>query len=445
MDGYVVSYHLRSLHHCRSMLAACGLDTDTAQKNVGTKRIYRGSVARTVSQVVSSLVSSRLACLYGAGCYFLFDGNEAGMKRVLIIGGYGNFGSHIARYLAREELMQLIISGRSQDKAQAFSEALEAVNTPESCALDIGKNLTQILETVKPDIVVHTSGPYQEQGYHVARACIDYGCHYIDLADARNFVAGIGELDSAAKEKGVLVCTGASSVPCLTSAIIDEYRDQFKALERVDYGIATAQLTNRGLATTSAVMSYAGKSFKTLIDGKMKDVYGWHDLTWRKYMGLGYRPMGNCDIPDLEIFPERYPELKTIRFQAGLELKILHLGLWFLSWLTRLRILPTLQGSAPHLLKISRLFDMFGKDDSGFYMKLTGADKNSQLKEIQFDLVARHGDGLYIPSTPAILMAQKLARGEIQETGAVPCVGFITLDEYLAVLKEFNIRWETQV
>ncbi len=361
--------------------------------------------------------------------------------RVLIIGGYGNFGSFIAKHLAREENIQLILAGRSVEKAKLSAETLSAKNYPEACVIDIRKNLCRSLATIKPDIVIHTSGPYQSQGYEVAKACIDQGCHYIDLADARAFVAGISELDKTARNKGILICSGASSVPCLTSALIDHYKVQFRSLNKINYGIATAQLTNRGLATTSAVLSYAGKPFKTLIDGEMKDIYGWHDLTCRKFMGLGYRLLGNCDIPDLELFPRRYPELKTIRFHAGLELKILHLGVWALSWLVRLHLLPSLQNAAPALLKISRLFDPFGKDDSGFYMHFFGKDDAGKDKDLVFSLVARHGDGLYIPSMPAIIMAKKIARGEIKEIGAYPCMGFITLEEYLQGLSEFDIRW----
>jgi len=360
-------------------------------------------------------------------------------KRVLIIGGYGNFGSFIARRLARENNIRLIIAGRNEDKAKAYAETLQGKS--EVAKLDINDNPERSLAALKPDIVIHTSGPYQSQGYHVARACIKQGCHYIDLADARRFVTGIMELDKQAKDKGVLICSGASSVPCLTSALIDHYKEHFKTLEKIEYGIATAQLTNRGLATTSAVLSYAGKPFKTLIDGKVQDVYGWHDLKFRKFWGLNNRSLGNCDIPDLEIFPQRYPDLKTIRFEAGLELKIIHFGLWFLSWLARIGLLSSLQGSAPILLKISRIFDPFGKDDSGFYMHFLGKDEKGRDRELVFDIVARHGDGLYIPSMPAILMAKKLTGGEIKDTGAYPCVGFITLDEYLGALSEFDISW----
>ena len=59
--------------------------------------------------------------------------------------------------------------------------------------------------------------------HRVARACINQRCHYLDLADAREFVATIDALDADAKANDVLVVSGASSVPCLTAAVIDAY------------------------------------------------------------------------------------------------------------------------------------------------------------------------------------------------------------------------------
>ena len=348
--------------------------------------------------------------------------------RVLIIGGYGNFGSFIARMLAREENIRLILAGRNKVKAEKAAESLQAENTPEAVMIDIDHGLSESLAEINPDIVIHTSGPYQNQSYHVAEACIQQGCHYLDLADARAFVTGITELDAPAKEKSVLICSGVSSVPCLTASIIDRYRGEFHTLEKVEYAIATAQLTNRGPATIRAVLSYAGKPFTTLIDGEMQPVYGWLGLTWRRFWKLNLRSLGNCDIPDLELFPKRYPTLKTIRFRAGLELKLLHLILTGLSWLVRVRFLPSLQPLSKLLLRISFLFDPIGKDDSGFYMLLSGKDEQGQDKHIQFDLVARHGDGLCIPSVPAIIMARKIAGGEVEKTGATPCLDLITMD-----------------
>jgi hypothetical protein len=95
------------------------------------------------------------------------------------------------------------------------------------------------------------------------------------------------------------------------------------------------------------------------------------------------------------------------------------------------------------MLKISFLFDPIGKDNSGFYMSMFGVDENGKNKQIDFEIVAKHGDGLYIPSMPSILMAKKFANGEITRTGAMPCLDIISLDEYLEALEELDIQWRT--
>jgi hypothetical protein len=55
-------------------------------------------------------------------------------------------------------------------------------------------------------------------------------------------------------------------------------------------------------------------------------VYRWEDTHAEHYPGLGWRLFGNCDIPDMTLFPARYPTLRSMRFGAGHELKLLHLG-----------------------------------------------------------------------------------------------------------------------
>ncbi len=359
--------------------------------------------------------------------------------RVLIVGGYGNFGSYIAKSLADDPAIQLLIGGRSREKASRFIASLKTANSAEPHAIDIDRNLGAALARIDPPLVIHTTGPFQAQDHRVARACIEHGCHYLDLADARDFVATIGTFDTSAKAKDVLVVSGASSVPCLTAAVIDHYLPGLATLDSVDYGISAAQQTNRGLATTSAILSYVGKPFETLRDGKPHQVIGWQDTHSERYPELGRRWFGNCDIPDLALFPARYPQLKSMRFAAGHELPILHAGTWLLSWAVRLGLVRSLAPHAEQLLRIAFLFDWMGTSRSGFHMYLSGIGHDGSAKTVHFFLIARSGHGPYIPCMPAILLARKLARGELSITGATPCVDLIGLDEYLGALEGLDI------
>jgi hypothetical protein len=361
------------------------------------------------------------------------------VARVLIIGGYGNFGSYIAQSLAPDPQIRLLIGGRSKAKAQAFATLLGAANPAEGHAIDINGDLAAALDRTSPDIVVHTTGPFQRQDHRVARAAIAQGCHYVDLADARDFVVSIGELDAAARERGVLVVSGASSVPCLTAAVIDHYRPSFARLDTIDYGISAAQQTNRGLATTSAILSYVGKPLLRLRDGRMQRAFGWQDTHAVRYPELGLRLFGNCDIPDLDLFPQRYPEVRSIRFAAGHELKILHAGTWALGWLVRLGVVRSLDAHAQRLLKLAFLFDRFGSSRSGFHMFLAGVGRDGRTRRVSFFIIARSERGPYIPCIPAILLARRLSRGQVGVRGARPCLDLIGLEDYLGALEGLDI------
>lgn len=363
------------------------------------------------------------------------------MKKVLLLGGYGNFGSHIAHRLASDAKISLLIAGRSLEKASRFCRELRAINTPLPVALDITQGFAARLQELAPDIVIHTSGPFQAQGYEVATACIAQGCHYIDLADARSFVANIDTLDAEAREQNVAVISGASSVPCLSSAVADYYLPHFSSLETIDYGISTAQHTPQGLATTRAVLGYAGRPFNTLCQQHMAEVFGWQKLRAHTYPELGRRWIANCDIPDLDIklFPARYKSLRSISFGAGTELASLQMGLSALSWLVRLGAMCSLAPYAEKLLNMATRFNRWGSDKSGFHMVLSGKGLQGEPLEKRFHLIARSGHGPLIPCIPAIILAKRLARNEAIAAGARACMGLISLPEYLAALNELDI------
>lgn len=366
------------------------------------------------------------------------------MKRVLVLGGYGNFGSCIARSLAPDPDIQLVIGGRSERRATALATSLDAAHPVETRSVDVRSDVDGFLQDAAPDMVIHTVGPFQGQSYSVAHACIRNGCHYVDLADGRAFVAGIGALDSAAADADVLVVSGASSVPCLTAAIVEEALPRFSAIQEIDYGISAGQQTNRGLATASSVLTYIGRPFTTLHNGARKTVYGWQDLRVEHYPELGLRLFGNCDIPDLELFPRRYPTLRSIRFGAGHEIKLLHLAAWVLSWGVRVGMLPTLSRYSERLLKWSSLFDPLGSNQSGFHMHVRGTGRDGYQRTEQFHIIARRGHGPLIPCMPAIILAKRLARGELAQRGARPCLDLITLNEFAAALEPLDISFVRQ-
>jgi hypothetical protein len=362
-------------------------------------------------------------------------------KKILILGGYGNFGQRIAVSLAKAGIA-IIIAGRNSAQANRLVEAIKARYSHthvEAATFDVNTTLAQQLAALKPVGVINTCGPFQTADYSVAETCIAQQVAYIDLADGRDFVNGIEYLHTKAVKNNTLVVSGASTVPALSSAVLEQYKNDFAEIDSLVYGIAPAQKTQRGLATTRAILTYLGKPLK-VIPGDREPAYGWQDLYMQEYPELGKRWMANCDIPDLDIFPKKY-HIKHLRFSAGAENPVLHLGMWLLSWGVRCGLVRNLSQHAQFLLNMSNWFDYFGTDDGGMHILIEGKDHAGKSKKIDWFILAKQGHGPQIPCVPAIILAKKIVAGELNVTGAMPCVGMISLAEYMHELRGLDIKW----
>ncbi|MGK0441255.1 MAG: hypothetical protein ACJA0N_001053 [Pseudohongiellaceae bacterium] len=364
--------------------------------------------------------------------------------KILILGGYGNFGKRICHSLATLDDVSLIIAGRNLSKATTQCAALceQYPNlTTLPTAIDIkSPELNAIIGDLNPYLVIHTSGPFQGQSYAVPKACISAGAHYIDLADDRRFVCDISELDQQAKDSGVLLVSGASSVPGLSSTVIDHFAPQFKQLESIEYAIAPGNKLERGYATIKAILSYTGHPFKSWKDGKWQAIYGWMNST-KVDLGapIGKRLVANIDVPDLELFPERYTPVQTVQFKAGLELGVLHNMMFVMAWLAKKRIVKNWAAYTGFALTTSKWFYFLGSDIGGMMIKLSGTGENGEPKKVTWTLIAENGVGPFIPTLPAILVTKKLIKQEIKECGAQPCLGLFTLEEFMALAKNWDI------
>lgn len=354
--------------------------------------------------------------------------------RILVLGGYGNFGKRICKILAKEPNIAVWIAGRDLAKAKSLEAEIKAENP--LAEVDVytinwkKNNFIQKLEESKATIVIHTAGPFQKQDYTVAMACIQLKMHYIDLADARDFVVNIKQLDENAKANGVCVLSGASTVPGLSSAIIENYFHKFETLREIDFGIVPGNKAERGEATVAGVLKQLGKPFLRLENGIWKTVYGWQNVH-RHYYGdnLGYRWHANLDIPDLTLLPEKYPTLKTVIFHVGLEISLLHFIMWQMSWLSRTRIVKNWAPMSNMINKVSHLFDKFGTDKGGMYVHMAGTNREYQPMEITWLIVAEKGEGPYIPIIPAIIVTKKIIQNATAY-GARPCMGEFSLEEF---------------
>ena len=94
---------------------------------------------------------------------------------------------------------------------------------------------------------------------------------------------------------------------------------------------------------------------------------------------------------------------------------------------------------ASPLNRISRWMEPIVSDKGGMFVTLEGAGKEGTPLRIEWNLIAEKNDGPHIPCGAAIALARKIAAGAPLQNGAMPCMGLLTVEEFLEPLRDLHI------
>jgi hypothetical protein len=361
----------------------------------------------------------------------------AGRLKILILGGYGTFGGRLAKLLADEERLTLLIAGRSKQRAAEFCNALPARAEVLALAFDRDGDVEAQMRAIKPDIVVDASGPFQFYGadpYRVVRAALAHGVHYLDLADGSDFVKGIAKFESEARARGVFVLSGASSFPVLTAAVVRHLSRELAQIKSIRGGIAPSPYAGVGLNVIRAIASYAGKPVAMIRDGKPATGYALVDACRITIAPPGRLPLKSrrlslVDVPDLAVLPELWPGLRSIWMGAGPVPEVLHRALNALAWLVRFKLLPSLSPLAKIMHWATNVL-RWGEHRGGMYVAVEGVRDDGVAVERSWHLVAEGDDGPFIPSMAAEAIIRHCLDGRHPKPGARPAICELELQDY---------------
>ena len=237
------------------------------------------------------------------------------------------------------------------------------------------------------------------------------------------------EVNARALDAGRAAITGASTLPALSSAVVEGLRRELSSIESIEVVIAPGQGAPRGRATLEAVFSYLGAPVPVWRGGKWTQSWGWMDMR-RVRLDIGSRFAAACDVPDLSLFPVRFDGVKTVTFHTALEFRAQHLALWCLAALRRSGLPLPVTRWAVGLNDLARWFDSAAGEKGGMWVSVLGERGRGNRVRRTWQLVTPATDGPEIPCLAATLLARRLARGETLASGAFECMGFLRLSDF---------------
>lgn len=363
-------------------------------------------------------------------------------RPIMVLGASGVFGSRVCRLLL-EGSAEVVAVARDSRRLEKLRREIGNLGSLQTVQGTLPEDLAPLLIAHQPVVVIDTAGPFQDRTYRVPRACIDHGITYLDLSDGREDVAGITALNHAAKNAGVTVLSGVSTVCAVSSAVIEHLKPAFCAIDAIEIAIAPGNDAPRGPAVTSAVLSWVGKPVPRWSHGRLTTVTGWQELHRRAIGSLGKRWLAACDVPDNVLLAPRYGA-RHVRLYAGMELRLIHFSLWLLSWPVRLGLIRNLATFARMFQPIANVLRPLGTDTGGMVVQIDGTATDGRPLQRLWTLEARKGDGPMTPASAAAALALAILRGNTPEPGARPCLGEVRLADILGVLAPYAITSTTQ-
>jgi len=365
------------------------------------------------------------------------------MKSIFIFGGYGNFGKRIAESLLDLSNVKIIVAGRDKKKLQKFINNFSTKNKKRLEGVDVdytSSQLPKILVRLSPDIVINTIGPYQGQSVKIAKACIKSNSHYIDLSDDAEYVKKITSLNKIARQKKLCMISGASSVPGLSSVILDDQVNKFSSIDTIDISIAPGNNVELGEATLSAILVFLGKSYPIFKDGSYTNTFGWTNPI-RKYYGkdIGFRWLADVNVPDLLLFPKRYKVKKSVTFKAGIELTFIHFVTVFMAYMCKFKFIKNWLFFARPIYLLRNLFKRFGSTNGCMNITIKGFGHDKTQKKVDWTLYALDGVGPYIPTLSCLIMVEKILTNKFNIYGAFPCLGLYKQNDLQRYFKKYGL------
>ena len=353
--------------------------------------------------------------------------------RVLIIGGTGIFGQKLCHHLATHFNLDLFISSRSENNAINFVHKLKRRYPDKSfdyVALDTSKNLNQVLLKLTPDITIDCSGPFQITDYTTAENVVASGSHYIDMADAPEYLGSFNDaLHDLATQNDVACITGASSSPCFTVAAAKHLVSDWQRIDDMNIAFIPGGKGDVGPSVIQAILSYAGQPISTWREGKLDQIAGWANSKPMQIGALGWRQTAPAETYDAEYLGEALGVKSTVSFSAGLESPIEHYGVVLMARLSKWG-LPIGHKSIARPLsrllhKIRFAIKPFVTGRGGMMVRASGLNADGIYQSSEYELIVEQNQGPNIPILPTAAVIRKLLTETIP-TGAA--LAFDTVD-----------------
>lgn len=371
-------------------------------------------------------------------------------KTILLLGGYGNTGALLTRWLLQETDARLVIAGRSPQKAERLKSELEGAYPAGASRLAARRadasdpaSLAAALQGVDLLLVASSTAQYARQ---VAQAALDAHTDYLDIQYSTQKIAVLKSLASEIERAGLCFITDGGFHPGLPAALVRYAATQLDPLHSAIVGsVIKIDWRNLHLPDETAIELVQELSdYQALVfrQGEWQKA-GWRDAWAYRFLDFG-DPFGKqyCApmfLEEMRNLHQGIPTLVETGFYVG--------GFnWFVDWLVLPLVMAGLRLFGGAALKpAARLLhwglQTFSKPPYGTLLKLEA----SGLRDGQpstFNLLLSHDDGYQFTAIPVVACLLQYLDGSIRRAGLFTQANLVDPARLIADMQRMGVRVE---
>lgn len=342
------------------------------------------------------------------------------MSTILLLGGYGYTGKLLAKHLLAQTDANIIIAGRSLEKAQFLTNELNnpRVTVRQADAANL-ESLTQALQNVTPSTSLSPSlclvaAPTTHHAETVIRACINARVDYLDVQLSSKKLNSLFALRNEIKQAGLCFITEAGFHPGLPAVMI---RYAATRLDSIESAVTAGYLNMKNIPYTEAVdelmegfLDYQAQVYK---NGAWTKPTSWESRAFNFGNGIGKHTGYSMFFDELRDIPNMYQTLKETGFYISGS-----------NWFSDLIITPIVfvglklapkRGIRP----LGRLMWWAMGKSKPPYMVALKVEAKGQLNGKQAEVQVRiaHPDGYELTAIPVAAYLLQYLDGSARKTG----------------------------
>lgn len=352
---------------------------------------------------------------------------------IVVLGGAGDMGSHIARDLIEHTDAQVTIADYRLTEARA--QAREMGERAQAIFVDASNRDSLLLVLRDADVAIGAVGPFYRFATKMAWAALESHVNYIDICDDYGPLDTLFEFDAVARQEGVTLITGLGWTPGLSNVLSRHGANQLDQVDEIRIAWAGGAADSQGRAVMQHVLYAVSGLVPTYRNGR-----------WVKVPALSEPEVVTFPEPlgEIEVFHVGHPEPMTIPRTIPVRTVSLK-GALTPRWNNRLAGLLVRMGltsTAGRIDRTSRLIHRLegvlgagGVALSGLRVDVIGSRAGKQVTRT-YTAADHMGRLTGIPAAEGALM---LARGEITEPGVFAPEAIIDPVPFLDALAERGI------